>query len=103
MAKDMLEAVYTVEEECKRRESDARAKADEIVENAKKEADKFICDTIRESNSKAEKLFEQAKLDSNSELKLAEENAEKQCTAISDLANKNRLNVIKKAVNCLTD
>lgn len=101
MAKDMLEAVFAAEEECKTRENDAKTKASNQKEQAKADAKKIIKEAEQKAYAKAEADFEQAKLDGKDMLGKAKQQAEMQCAVIADTADKNRTKVIDNVVKMI--
>ena len=103
MAKDMLDAVLNAENDCKAREAEAKAKAEQAVVQAEKDCERLIAISRAEAEKKAKEMFEKAKADGIKELEEAEALAEVKCNKISKNAEKNRSDVIKKAVNYLFD
>lgn len=101
MAKDMLDAVYKAEEECRQREAEAKSKASQAEQQAKKDCAKLIKDAEAKANADAQALFGKAKQSGEAELQKALNDAEKKCSAISATAEKNRTKVITNAVNYL--
>ena len=58
MAKDMLDAVLNAENDCKEREADAKAKAEQAVVQAKKDCEKLIQNAKAEAETKAQAMKE---------------------------------------------
>ena len=103
MAKDMLDAVLNAESECKIREAEAKAKAEQAVLQAEKDCGKLKAKVKAEAESRAQAMFEKARSDGKKELTEAVKLSEIKCKKISETAEKNRLSVIKNAVNYLID
>ncbi len=101
MAKEILNAIYNAEEECKARENDANLKAQEQIDKAKKDADELIKKAENNALNEADELLDKARLDSDKELENAKKEASEKCLLISETASKNRENVINLAVNML--
>lgn len=101
MAKDMLEAVFAAEEECKIRESKAKADAAEAEKRAVDAAKALIAKAENDAKAKAEAKLEQARLNGNAELAKARAEADIKCAAVAKTAEKNRTQVIKNAVGLL--
>lgn len=101
MAKDMLEAVFAAEEECKARENDAKTKASKQKEQAKTDAKRIIREAEQKAYAKAEADFEQARLDGKDMLGKAKQQAEMQCAVIADTADRNRTKVIDNVVSMI--
>ena len=96
MAKDMLDAVYKAEEECRQREAEAKSKASQAEQQAKKDCAKLIKDAEAKANADAQALFEKAKQSGEAEITV-----ETLCRKLSATAEKNRTKVITNAVNYL--
>jgi len=62
MAKDMLQAVFNAEEECKLREINARAEASKRIQQAKADAVQLIKDAENDANIKAQAILDNEKL-----------------------------------------
>lgn len=101
MAKNMLDAVYKAEENCKQREAEARLTATQAENQVKKDCARLINETEAKANATAQTLFEKAKQNGEAEIEKALKNAEIKCAEISETAEKNRTTVIKHAVNYL--
>lgn len=101
MAKDMLQAVFNTEEECKKRENDAKAEASKRIQQAKTEAAQLIKDTEASANLNAQAILDKERALGKEALEKARLDAEKECAVISETAEKNRTNVIKNAVSYL--
>lgn len=102
MAKDMLEKINNAEEGCRKRESDAKLKSDQKKAEAKTQATKMIADAEQKANENAKALFDAARSQGIEHLSKVKNQSEKQCAAVSELAEKNRHSVIKSAVNLIT-
>lgn len=103
MAKDMLDAVFKAEEDCKQRQSEAKTQAENKIKQAKAEAKKLVDSLIVKGNEEAKTLFASAEKENDSQLKEASLLANKQCEQLSQIAEKNRKKVIVQAVNLLTE
>lgn len=103
MAKDMLDAVYEAEQQCARRESDAKAAAAEKMQRAKEDAANLIEAARKKALEDAELLYEKARSDGKSELNGAVSSAGSRCDALARTAEKNRGRVIELAVKELTE
>lgn len=101
MAKDMLEAVYQAEEECKQRETNAKAKSAQRIEQAKAEAAQAVLLAKENAQKSAEVLFEKTMGENRQELKSACEKADFDCEILSQTADKNRSRVIDGAIKIL--
>ena len=101
MAKDMLQAVFNAEEECRLRESNAKAEASKRIQQAKADAVQLIKDAENDANAKAQAILDNEKRAGEKALEIANLDAKNECTIISDTAEKNRTKVIKNAVKYL--
>lgn len=101
MAKDMLQAVFNAEEECRLRESNAKAEASKRIQQAKADAVQLIKDAENDANAKAQAILDNEKRAGEKALEKAKLDAKNECTIISDTAEKNRTKVIKNAVKYL--
>ncbi len=99
MAKDMLDAIISAEEEAKQRESEARKKADDYIADAGKEADAIVDNARLSAEKNAEKLFDEVKAESDILYEKSLAAAAQNCDRISSLADKNRDKVIRGAVD----
>ena len=73
------------------------------LRRTEKDCERLIANAKTEAEKKAQDMFETAKADGRKELEEAEALAEIKCNKISENAEKNRSDVIKKAVNYLFD
>ena len=89
MAKDMLDAIYNAEEDCRQREANARAESAEKVEQTKADAKQVM-------------LFEKTAKEGKKELEKASEKANLECDILSQTADKNRKRVIDGAIQRLS-
>ena len=94
MAKDMLDAIYNAEEDCRQREANARAESAERVEQTKAAKEKAQKD--------ADMLFEKTAKEGKKELEKASEKANLECDILSRTADKNRKRVIDGAIQRLS-
>ena len=101
MAKDMLQAVFNTEEECKMRESNAKADASKRIQQAKTDAVQIVKDAENDANIKAQAILDNERLSGEKAFEKAKLDAKNECTIISDTAEKNRTKVIKNAVKYL--
>lgn len=101
MAKDMLEAVYEAEQQCSKREADAKADSARRIEQARQEAADLISQSKQKALSDAEGLYAKARTDGELELKSAVRAAEQQCAELSQTAEKNRSRVIDLVIKQL--
>lgn len=101
MAKDMLDAIYKTEEQCSKREADAKAHASQKIEQSRQEAAKLISKARENAINDADNLCRQAKAAGENDLKKAIGEAESRCNALSKTAEKNRSRVIKSAIEML--
>ena len=60
MAKDMLEAILSTEEESKARENEAKAEAEKAIAKAKKDAELLIANAEKSACDDAQALFDKA-------------------------------------------
>ena len=58
MAKDMLDAIYNAEEDCRQREANARAESAERVEQTKADAKQVVLSAKEKAQKDADMLFE---------------------------------------------
>lgn len=103
MAKDMLDAVFKTEEECRQRQAKARLQAEDRIKQTKADAKKLIDNIINESNKLSVELLTSVSKENDSQLESARQSAEDQCKKLSEIAEKNRSEVIKQAINILTE
>ncbi len=101
MAKDMLDAVFEAEEQCAKREADAKSAAARKSETAKRDAELLKDKAKQTALADAEALYAQARAEGEKELKNALDKASVQCGAMSETAQKNRSRVIELAVKQL--
>lgn len=101
MAKDMLDAICAAEEECRKRESDAKKEAEQAVTQAKQDAARLILQREEKAHSDAEAELDKARAEGEKALAQAKADAEKECDRISALAEKKRPAVIQKAADAL--
>lgn len=101
MAKDMLEAVYEAEQQCSKREADAKADAAKRIEQARQDAADLISKSKQKALSNAEGLYAKEKNNGELEFKSAVRAAEQQCAELSQTAEKNRSRVIDLVIKQL--
>ena len=102
MAKDMMKAIFEAEEECKARETQAKAQAAQDVKNANAEAKKLVDNAKAQAQTEALQLFEELKKEGAKELEQSMKTAKDRCAVISKTAEKNRSKVIEAVVEKLT-
>lgn len=103
MAKDMLDAIYNAEEDCRQREANARAESAERVEQTKADAKQVVVLSAKEKAQKdADMLFEKTAKEGKKELEKASEKANLECDILSRTADKNRKRVIDGAIQRLS-
>lgn len=102
MAKDMLDAIYNAEEECKQREMRARAISAEKIEQTKTKAEQVVLSAKEQSHKNADILFEKAVNESKKELQQTRDKAKIDCEILSQTAEKNRSRVICEAIKMLS-
>lgn len=103
MAKNMLEAVIDAEQQCAKREANAKTAAAQKAEKAKQDAAELLSKAKEKALANAEALYAQAKADGEGELQKAVRNANRQCNELSQTAEKNRSRVIDLAIKQLVD
>ncbi|MCQ2514161.1 MAG: hypothetical protein MJ089_03590 [Ruminococcus sp.] len=103
MAKDMLNAIFNAENECKKRESEAKAQAQLKQEKAHNDAVELVRSAKLEAENNAQKLYKAVESENQKELEHAKRDAEKRCNVLSNTAEKSRSKVIKNVVAMLTD
>ena len=101
MAKDILDAIRTAEDEARAREAEAKTAAQESAAQAKKAAAALVAEREKKAAQKAEDELKNAQAQGEQELEKARQSAHEQCGNISALADKNRENVIKNAANAI--
>ena len=99
MAKDMLDAIYNAEEDCRQREANARA---ERVEQTKADAKQVVLSAKEKAQKDADMLFEKTVKEGKKELEKASEKANLECDILSRTADKNRKRVIDGAIQRLS-
>lgn len=103
MAKDMLDAIYNAEEDCRQREANARAESAERVEQTKADAKQVVLSAKEKAQKDADMLFEKTAKESKKELEKASEKANLECDILlSRTADKNRKRVIDGAIQRLS-
>lgn len=86
MAKDMLDAIYNAEEDCRQREANARAESNERVEQTKADAKQVVLSARKGTEGcryVLKRLRKRAK-----ELENASEKANLECDILSQTADK---------------
>ena len=68
MAKDMLDAIYNAEEDCRQREANARAESAERVEQTKADAKQVVLSAKEKAQKDADMLFEKTAKEGKKEL-----------------------------------
>lgn len=102
MAKDMLDAIYNAEEDCRQREANARAESAEKVEQTKADAKQVVLSAKEKAQKNADMLFEKTAKEGKKELENASEKANLECDILSRTADKNRKRVIDGAIQRLS-
>ncbi len=102
MAKDMMNAIFEAEEECKARETQAKAQAAQDVDDAKAKANMLIDEAKAQAQTEARQLFDKLKKEGAMELDQSIKVAEIHCAEISKRAEQNRSKVINAVVEKLT-
>lgn len=69
MAKDMLDAIYNAEEDCRQREANARAESAERVEQTKADAKQVVLSAKEKAQKDADMLFEKTAKESKKSLR----------------------------------
>lgn len=101
MAKEILDAIYNAEEECKTREAEAEKAADEKIEVAKKQAEELIKNAEAEAERNSTVRIESIKSEAEAIYNKAQNAADSKSSLISSIAEKNRADVIKQSVEAL--
>lgn len=103
MAKDMLDAVYEAEEQCAKREADAKTAAAKKVEAAKQDALQAQNNSKQKALLGAEALYAKTRAEGENLLREALAEADLRCSELSKTAQKNRVRVTELAVKQLID
>ncbi len=101
MAKEILDAIYNAEEECKAREAEAEKAAEEKIDAAKKQAEELIKNAQAEAEKNSEARIESIKAEAEAIYNKAQNAADSKSSLISSTAEKNRADVIKQSVEAL--
>ena len=101
MARDILEAIKSAEEECKIRELYAKKSAQEKIISAEAEAKRLIAEAAQNAEREAQSRYESAKADGDKELNKARQASDNKCAQIHKFAEINRQSVIENAVKYL--
>lgn len=101
MAKEILDAIYNAEEECKTKETEAKTEAQARIKDAEIKAQKFIDDAEAKAKEEADELVAQAEKNGEDNFEKAKAAASGKCEIITQSAKKNRQTVIKQSIDAL--
>ncbi len=102
MADQFIKSVLETEEECRRKEADAKSLADTKKQNAKLEAERIVAEAKESVEKMLKDDAEAIAKSSDKQMEREKLKLEEECRKLSETADKNRSRVTSLVVDMLT-